>query len=271
MKRFLLMVVLMTVVSGLWAQGTYKYVIIPTTIPELGKGINPYGVSSAIQKNLTLKSIQCMFESPERPDDYCEALIVSVEKVNSLLRNKLVLHFKDCTSREVWSAEGTGMSKDFRVGYAEAIEDALKDFNELPAMQYAHTPASTPVAKPVEKPQPVVVKEAVMPVAKEEVALGEEAAYQPKNLYFNEKYLVDYITLDGGGGSLLILNGQSLGYEKLQKVADIKASDIVGVYSVQWTKPDGTVWNGVAQETDSELKISVSSGDQKEVINLQKQ
>ncbi len=274
MKRILLMAVLVTLVSGLWAQGNYKYVIIPTTIPEIGKGINPYGVSAAIQKNLTLKSIPCMFETPERPDDYCDALIVTVEKVNSLLRNKLLLHFKDCTNREVLSAEGTGMSKDFREGYAEAIEEALKDVKELPAIQYARTSQVAPVKQVVEKTEPEAVAVKEEPVASAEVAVNveeKEAPYQPKNMYFNEKYLVDFIVKDGGGGSLLILNGKDLGYEKLQKVADIKASDIPGVYAVQWTQPDGSIWSGVAQQTDFELKISVSSGDQKEVITLRKQ
>jgi hypothetical protein len=279
MKRFLFAVVLISVATGLWAQENYKYVIIPTMIPEVGKGINPYGISSAIQKNLTLKSIPCMFETSERPDDYCDALIINVEKVNSLLRNKLVIRFNDCTNREVWSTEGVGMSKDFREGYAEAIEDALKNFNELPAMQYAHMSSTArttgiPAAKPVEQAVQAPVEAKAAPAATVETPMKpetNEAPYTPQNMYFSEKYLVDYVVQEGGGGSLVVLNGQDLGYKKLQKIADIKTSDIAGVYMVQWVQPDGTVWSGVAREAGSELKISVSSGDQKEVINLQKQ
>ncbi|PTN09734.1 hypothetical protein [Mangrovibacterium marinum] len=270
MKRFLLMVVFAALATGLWAQETYKYVIIPTTIPDIGKGLNPYGVSSAIQQSLAQKSIQCMFETAERPADYCDALIVSVEKVNSLLRNKLLLRFKDCTNREVWAVEGTGMSKDFRQGYAEAVKDALKDLDHLPRMKYTYAAvaaqAATPVPQATEKP---VV--AVAPTKPEVQKTESSSAYQPTNIYFNEKYLVDYRTGEGGVGSLIILNGQGLGYEKLQEIAQIKASDIAGIYSVTWTQPDGVVWNGVAQQSGTELKISVSSGDQKEVINLQKQ
>jgi len=264
MKKISLLVAFMVGVLMVSAQDTYKFVIIPTTAPEIGKGIDPYGVCSTLQKILTDKSIVSLFEGPDRPTNYCDGLNAEVVKENSLLRNKVSVIFRDCMNQVVWSHEGVGMSKDFRAGYAEAIEDALKDFNKLPVVKF--TQSQVAAAAPVVSGTKVEVPATPNVI---ENRTGEE--YTPQNIYFNEKYLVDYLAVTSGDRKLIVLNGNSLGYEKMQEIATLTPSDLAGIYTVKFTQPDGAVWSGVANETGAELKISISSGDNRMVITLQKQ
>lgn len=264
MKRIFLLAAFVTGVLSVLAQGNYKYVIIPTRASEIGEGIDPYGVSSSLQKTLSNKSIRSVFESAERPADYCEALTAEFVKESSLLKNKLSITFRDCMNRVVWSNMGTGRSKEFRQGYAEAIEEALKDFNRLPAIKYAQPQA---VATTAVVPQPKT-EVAIAPAVVEKTE-GED--YTPQNIYFNEKYLVDFVRATSGDRKLIVLNGNSLGYEKMQEIATLAPSDLTGIYMVKFIQPNGDIWSGVANETGSELKISISSGDDRTVITLQKQ
>ncbi|WP_163707521.1 hypothetical protein [Mangrovibacterium lignilyticum] len=266
MKKILLLAALIISVVVVSAQSTYKYVIIPIVVPEIGNGIDPSGVSSSLQKALSKKSIECVFESAERPADYCEALTAVIEKESSLLRNKISIKLRDCMNRVVWENAGVGMSKEFREGYAEAIEDALKDFNELPAIKYAQSQVATTV--PVAA---AVVPATVTPELPVVEATEQVSDYTPQNIYFNEKYLVDYVSTASGDRKLIILNGNSLGYEKMQDIATLVSSDLQGIYTVKFMQPNGDVWTGVANETSSELKISISRGDDRTVITLQKQ
>ena len=263
MKRISFLLIF--IVSALFsqAQTTYKYVIIPTNIPDIGKGINPYQVSSNLQKALNEKSIKSIFETSERPADYCDALIAVLQKESSMLRNKLTIEFRDCMNRVIWSNVGTGQSKEYIDGFAEAIEDALTDFNALPEVRYATSGKSV---------APAVVASVQAPVAPPVVESAEvNENYQPQNVYFNEKYLVDYVRETSGKHKLIILNGNSLGYGKMQEIATLVPSDLPGILTVRFSQPDGEIWNGVANETASELKISISSGDSRTVITLQKQ
>lgn len=265
MKKPLILFAFLFAIILVQAQSTYKYVIIPINVPTIGKGIDPYGVSSSLQKKLNDKSIKSVFETVERPADYCDALIAYLDKENSMLKNKISIELRDCMNRVIWSNVGTGMSKEFRQGYAEAIADALKDFNALPAVQYAATPA---VVAPVAPAAPLV--QAATP-AEVGVATASKGEYTPSNLYFGDKYLVDYVKAENGTNKLVVMNAASLGYEKFQEIATLVSSDLPGILTVKWTQPNGEVWSGVATESGSELKISISSGGSKEVISLQKQ
>ncbi len=257
MKRTFILCALLVLTVLSFGQDRYKYVIIPTFAADIGQGMNPNQVCSSMQKSLTKRSIPCQFEGAERTVDYCDALRVNFEKGQSLLRNKIVLHFVDCMNRVIFSMEGTGMSKDFPEGYAEAIEDALADFSQLPIKKY-----DVPAA-------PVAVA-ATTPVVAAPVADATKADYTPTEIWFNEKYLVDYVKDEQGKIKLIILNGREQGYKKLEQIAQLEPSDIAGIYSVQWTQPNGKVWSGVGQGSDSQLTISVSAGENKEVIILQK-
>ncbi len=260
MKKSFLLALFLGVTMLVSAQDHYKFIIIPTTFPGISEGIDPYGTCAAVQKELSGKDIPCFFESQDHPLDYCDGLRVTLTKGKSLLKNKVEMQMVDCMNRTVWEGEGVGMSKDFRPGYAEAIADALKDFNEIPELKYNYQQSSTTVQ---------TVAPVAPPVAA--VAQTDAASYTPQNLYYNEEYIVDYLTDSAGNRKLVIMNGEKLGYEKMEPIATLMDSDLPGIFTVSWIEPNGDEWSGVATENGEELKISVKSGEDKKTITLHKQ
>lgn len=251
------------------AQQPFSYVIIPTQFPELGKGFNPYGVSSVLQKVLNEKGIKTVFEADQRPADYCDAANVVLEKTSSMFTNKLKVELRDCQNNIVWSREGVGRSKDFAEGYAEALEDALQDLNALPPNTLVQrVPAvSGPVAAPVAQPEPPAVAQAPAAVPSSEA----EDTYKPRNLFFNETYFVDLVNEEGNVKKLLIINGKLLGYSKLQNIATLTPADVPGMFTAEWITPKGEILRGVASLGEDKLTVSLSSDGKPFVITLMKQ
>ena len=254
MKKYISFVFLLVFCELSFAQTPYQYVIIPTRFSEFGSGFNPYELSSSIQRILTEKSIKCTIESAEKSDNYCDALIVGLEKTSTAFRNKLIIELKDCQNRTVWRAEGKGISKSYNEGYAEALAEALEELKELPVN---NTTVSHAVAS-VEIPEVIETDE-------------NEAIYKPKNLYFNDTYFVDLLAGDDGLKKIIIINGKLLGYKNLQKIATLTPSGLGDSYFVHWITPQGTSISGVANFTETKLNISLSMGDKPVVIIMMKQ
>jgi len=268
MKRYVIFLLLLSFVAFADAQQSFKYVIIPTQFGEIGKGFNPYSISSAIQKILNEKGIKSVFETDQRPADYCDALNVALEKTSTMFTNKLLVQLRDCQNNIVWSQEGVGRSKDFVQGYAEALTEALRNFKELPLNRTVQNMANTPA--PAVAPSVPVPAPAVPSV----VATNEnEEIYKPQNLYFNETYFVDLVNEGENLKKLLVINGKLLGYEKLQEIATLTPADVSGMYTVEWRTAGGENLRGVARMDDSKLSITLSSGsgDKPIVITLMKQ
>ncbi len=274
MKRLLFIAMLLSLTASVIAQNNYKYIIIPTTFPGIASGLDPYGVSSSLQKILNEKSIKSVFKQNELPEDYCETLTAHVEKLPNVFKSKLKVEFRDCRNQTIWSAEGMGVSKAFREGYAEAIEAALKDFEVLPvnqSQQYVSSPKAVESQKPLVEVPVTIVEPVVEKVAVEKaITQNTERIYKPTNLYYNYNYFVDIIEKDNGSKELMIINGELLGYKNLQIVATLNPSGLENVYTVEWLKTNDSMLAGVANLANNELKISLQDGDKKLVIQLQK-
>lgn len=260
MKKYIFLILIL--ISGIqisFAQTAYKYVIIPTTFPDIGKGFNPYNISAELQNIFNRKGIKTVFYSDERPLDYCDALNLNLEKTSTAFKNKVKVILKDCQNREIWSNEGVGMSKDFKNGYAEALTDALSDLEKLPQRK-------TPIVT-------VQNTQAVTQAKKTEVIESnkDEEIYRPKNLYYNETYFVDLLEIDNATKELLIINGKLLGYEKQQKIATLTSTGAQNIYNVTWTTPQGETLQGAAVFGNGNITITLSSDDKPVVIKLEKQ
>lgn len=260
MKKSLFFILFLSFIGYVYAQQPFKYVIIPTQFPEIGKGFNPYSVSSVLQKILNEKGMKSVFETDQRPADYCEALNVVLEKTSSMFTNKLLVQLRDCQNNVIWSHEGVGRSKDFTQGYAEAIADAMSDFSELPQNRLLQNVAVAPATVPAPASVPEVV-----------ATTGNEEIYKPQNLYFNETYFVDLVSESDNLKKLLVINGKLLGYDKLQQIATLTSTDLPGMYTAEWITPQGETLRGVANLADNKLTITLSSENKPVVITLMKQ
>lgn len=261
MKKYLFFALFLSLAEMTFAQQPFKYVIIPTQFPGVGKGFNPYGVSSNLQKILNEKGIRSVFEADQRPVDYCDALIVVLDKASSMFTNKLLVQFRDCQNNVIWSQEGVGRSKEFAAGYAEALADAMSGFKELPANRLL---VQNMIVAPAPVSAPALVPDVIGSGNHEEV-------YKPQNLYFNDTYFVDLVSEGDNLKKLVVINGKLLGYNKLQKIATFTASDLPGMYTTEWTTPQGETLHGIASLTDNKLTITLSSEDKPVVISLMKQ
>ncbi|MFV0365589.1 MAG: hypothetical protein ACK5JS_03675 [Mangrovibacterium sp.] len=221
------------------AQEKYTQVYIPTSFPGVRDGINPYQISTAIQKEFIDKGIATTFNKSTDSETFCQELQVAVEKVNNLLRTKLNIKLVDCMGNVVWENEGTGMSKDFVAGYAEAVADAMKDLTELPAVQGSTV-------------QPVRTLPAI--------------ASRNKTIYYSEKYILEL-----KDNELIVLNSEKLGYASKQVIGKLELSDLEGLYEVNFTMPDGEVWSGMAMLKNDELSLSIAKDGEKQKIVLHKQ
>ena len=257
MKRCLFLLFLGIILTSVsYSQQSFKYVIIPTVFPDIGKGFNPHNVCSSLQKTLHEKGIESIFEPQDRLDDYCDALMVELDKSSTFLSTKMEVRLKDCSNRIVWSGIGTSRLKKFVEIYAEAIDNALSDLEKLPAntLVLNYIPAS-------EASQP-----SVQSTETSSAQVSAETSLQ--NVYFNEKYIVNLVNETEKTKKLVIVNGELTGYEKLQEVATLTSIDMPELYIVEWTMPEGNKLKGVAELNDSKLKITLSSGNEAIVINL---
>lgn len=265
MKKYLMLGGLIILSLAVFAQEPYKYVIIPIQFSDFGEGFNPYGLSSAVQKELNAHSIRSVFSSDKEEEDYCDALTVNIIKLSSMLKNKLKVELKDCKNKVVWSQEGTGHSKDFREGFGQAVAEALSGLNQLPVN---YNKSELPLAQNV-VPTPKPQKEKPVQVEVQDSESGEDI-YRPSNLYYNYTYFIDVVNAGEGKKELIIINGELLGYNNLQKIATLIPSGLDNVYTTEWTTSQGNRIKGLARLVDDELKISFSEGGKEEVITLRK-
>jgi hypothetical protein len=275
MRKIILLFIILLWGGIVYCQQPFRYIIIPVEFSEIGKGLNPYQVSSNLQKILTEKGFNAVFEEGQRPADYCEALVVDLEKISSLLTNKLLVKFRDCQNNLIWSNEGVGRSKDFFAGYSEALADALDDFTEIPVNnKLVQSDRELSMSNLEEKGNSAagrIASQSDAVLLSENSDSEEQTAFGAKELYFNDTYFVNWV--DGGNGfkKIIVLNGGSLGYNKLQEIATLEYSDLPGLFTVEWTTPQGEILKGVAKLKDNKLNITLSSEGDPVVISLIKQ
>lgn len=279
MKRYISIVIVMLITQLSFSQTTFKYVIIPTYFPEIGRGLNPYGVSSEILKILSSKEIKCTFEKDRKPDDYCDALTVNLTQKPNMFKSKLQIELKDCMNNVVWTGEGEGRSKDYAKGYAEALADALSNLNSLPVNSIEQRFRETPAAR-AEKENPAIVAKDNGPASEKRMQpeklpdtpkQSDTNGYKPRNLYWNTTYFVDVITDPTGKDvKIIILNSRPLKYGDFQEIATLVPSGIENTYRIKWVTSEGKTLDGIASLSEQQLNISLNSDKDPVIISLQK-
>lgn len=139
----------------------YQYISLPEKF-ESFKNDN-YGLDKVLRASLSQKKYtvlplnrsQWPAEANQNP---CGILTADVVNDSGMLKNKVILQFKDCNNNVLASQKGASYIKEFEEGYQDALKIALKD-----------VPVANPVALPavsgnvaVEKTQEL---KAVEPVA----------------------------------------------------------------------------------------------------------
>jgi hypothetical protein len=151
MKRALIIISTFSLTT-LYAQkvSDYKYVSVPEKFTSF-KG--DYGLEVFLQKSLKGKKYIIISEDKrdwpsEIKDNPCSVINADLLNDSGLLRNKVLLQFKDCNDKVVLSSKGSSNIKDFVEGYKDALQQSLMSI-----------PASSPVDNVTATIQPETVKE----------------------------------------------------------------------------------------------------------------
>jgi len=279
-NSFLLTILFIGLSLSSFSQNSYKYVIIPTHFSDIGKGLNPYGVSSSLQNVFNKKDILTIFKTNNNQENYENTLTADLENTSSFFRIKVKVILNDYQNKVIWSHEGTGTSKDYYKGYEEAIKDALSELKKLPENKTYIRTVSSPKKSSfsVKKPDGMMVpsnenfKEKTSDSLKTYTGIiateDSEKIYNPKNLYFNDTYFIDLLDNPEGGKNLIIVNGKLLGYKNHQKIANLTPAGSDGVFYVKWTTPEGNTLFGTSNIKDGTLTVTLSSGDKPVTIKL---
>ncbi|MFV0237646.1 MAG: hypothetical protein ACK5HU_03790 [Flavobacteriales bacterium] len=242
-----------------YAQDRYHYVIIPNKFDDFGKKENPYGLSSSARYLFNKKNIKTVRKTDVHSFQIpCEGLTADIQNVSSLFKNKIRFILKNCNGIEVYSAEGKGISKEFKAGYTEALQKAMAGLQNLP---YKNNGIQDTSSIPL-------VPSSTTPITQEIVETTDNE-YEAQNLYFNNTYMLDLVEKNDKK-LLKIINGELLGYEKSQTIATLSPSDINDTYFIQWITPNGKNIHGVAKFLGKELQISLSSDDGNKLIKVKK-
>lgn len=131
MKSFIKLCLLISF-STLSAQSVseYAFVNVPKKFKDF-KTNNQYNLNNILAVHLGDKNYKIIKgEEGLSQLNPCSVLNAEVNNTSTMFRNRLTLVLKDCNGREVFKHQGTGDSKEFDLGYAEAM---LQIIDKIPA------------------------------------------------------------------------------------------------------------------------------------------
>ncbi|CAM4150702.1 hypothetical protein [Flavobacterium weaverense] len=133
-KSFILFLIL--VVSNSFAQSIndYSAVIVPLKYDFL-KEENQYRLNTLTKYNFINAGFVAFYAEETLPAEYndrCSVLRANVEKENGFLVTKLYITLRDCNDKVVFkSAVGRSKEKEFKLAYADALNEAFKSIYDL--------------------------------------------------------------------------------------------------------------------------------------------
>lgn len=118
----------------------YKYISLPTKFETFKED---FGLAELLTKTLRSKNyivvpsdkLQWPSEAKDNP---CNVLIANIVNDSGLLRNKVVVKFKDCNDKEIQSIKGASNIKEYKEGYQDALKQTYvsispsKPSNQIP-------------------------------------------------------------------------------------------------------------------------------------------
>jgi hypothetical protein len=107
----------------------YKYVVIPSEFNDF-KENRSYGLSTFLDRSLKSKKYIVLSETKSQwPQDAlmnpCKIVSADILDDKSMFRNKVILQFKDCNSKVVYSEKGSSTIKEYEPGFQDALRLVL--------------------------------------------------------------------------------------------------------------------------------------------------
>lgn len=153
----------------------YQYIMITDKFEGFKNG--NYGLDKALTQYLNSKKYTVL---PSSRNDWpaaampnqCNILLAEVVNDSGMLRNKVIVKFKDCNNKEIASLKGASSIKEFEAGFQDALKQAM-----------TAVPASNPIKNPV--PLPPVENYAPQMMTKE-VVIEDTKAVSGAEIFSNQ-------------------------------------------------------------------------------------
>ncbi|SDQ19780.1 hypothetical protein SAMN05421664_0985 [Chryseobacterium soldanellicola] len=236
----------LTTAFGQQKVSDYKYIIVPEKLQTFK---NSFGLEGYLERALFAKNYIAVTGTRDAwPDvvreNACSALNADIINDKSLLRNKVILQFKDCNDKVLLESKGMSMIKEYEEGFPDALKDALKQ-----------VPISAPVANlPVQKSKVSENNNSTT-----STAVVQESKAPAAGKYSNGKVTLQKIQIDNDQFILADANS-SVPY------ATFKASAKKDVFRVKLQNGDSTI--GYFENGNIIIEIQQSNGEfSKEVFS----
>ncbi len=177
----------------------YKYIMIPSEITDF-KGNRSFGLGNILGN--AMKGKKYIILSETKTDwpagaltNPCQVLNADIQDDKSMFRNKVILEFKDCNSKVIFTEKGNSAIKEFEAGYKEALKQTLV---KIPASNPSSKIENTAQNKPQETVQtPAQTLE--QPKVREVSSSSAAQKYTKGNVSFQKIQIADdqFILVDG--------------------------------------------------------------------------
>ncbi|KQT16004.1 hypothetical protein ASG31_13580 [Chryseobacterium sp. Leaf404] len=106
----------------------YQYIVIADKF-EGFKDSN-YGLDKALTKSLNSKKYTVLSSNRNEwpaaaQQNPCSVLVAEVENDSGMLRNKVLVKFRDCNNKEIATQKGGSSIKEFEEGFQDALKQAM--------------------------------------------------------------------------------------------------------------------------------------------------
>ena len=220
----------------------YKYIVIPAEFNDF-KDNKAYGLSNLLEKSLKAKKYTVLSSTKnDWPSDAlinpCSILNTDLLNDKSMFRNKLILQFKDCSNKVIFTEKGNSMIKEFEPGFQDALKQTL-------------------VKIPVSNPTTIVSKVAETTSTepfKNELQGSKEAILQTSNVvrYSNGTISVQKIQIDNS--QFILVDGNSS-----VPFATLKSTTKEGVFRVKLGSGESTI--GYYENANIVIEMPKANGD----------
>jgi len=133
----------------------YKYISVPSKFSTFKK--EDFGLEGLLTKTLRGKNYTVISEDKlqwpaDAQSNPCNVVMADVINDSGLLRNKVLLQFKDCNGKIVSSAKGASNIKEYKEGYQDALKQtfvSISPANPVNQVSSATQPAALETAASV--------------------------------------------------------------------------------------------------------------------------
>lgn len=214
----------------------YKYVFVPEKFLTFK---NSYNLENLLSKALNGKKyVVVRGDRSKWPTELitnsCNVINADVLNDKSLLRNRVILQFKDCNDKVILESKGSSIIKEFEEGFSDALKQAL---------------IKIPVSNPVENNLPVQVQNTTKNDLSDNISISSEVG---TGKYSNGKLEVQKVQIDNDQ-FILVRPNSSVPY------ATFKTTTKRDVFRVKLESGDSTI--GYFEDGNIIVEIPQTNGE----------